>query len=428
MPDNRYVRISHHAGASGSAPPATLGSIPASVRQPAAFLCIPFVLALLALAAGQPALATDPVVVSASWQRPAQPVFDSDTDGCDGTDIPDQSARAFRDANGQVHLFATVSIARAMVGPSLDAVRRDCNVVYRSRHDADPSHFQDNSFLGSFYTDDGRRIVALLHSEYDAWTHPGMCATPNMRRETLANCWWNTITMAVSQDGGASFTAPTPPANLVASLPYPYDKANTAGAFGYNSPTNIIMIGTYYYAMIGDWPYKAQNYGPCLIRTTDPFDTASWRAWNGADFTIRFVNPYADRGFKPEEHVCTPVGVHALNEPGSLSVYGAGGAYLTVQLTAGPRYGTPGIYISASSDLIHWSKPSLVASTGAMLQEEPPGQWRYAYVSLLDPSAPDRNFATVGDAPFVYYVRFDQIRGNLSRTLMRRQIHLHLGP
>lgn len=118
-------------------------------------------------------------------------VFDSDSDSCDRMDIPHQSARAFRDADAQVHLFATHFIARAMVGPSLDTVRHDCHVVYRSPEDADPSHFEDRSWLASFYTDDGLRIVALLHSEYEAWTyeawtHTQACAGPRTRD---GRCW-----------------------------------------------------------------------------------------------------------------------------------------------------------------------------------------------------------------------------------------------
>jgi hypothetical protein len=379
------------------------------------------VFTLVLLAAMRPVLAADPPTVSGAWSGSALKVFDSETDGCDRLDIPDQPARAFRDFTGKVHLFATHYVARAMTGPTVDTVRRDCHVVYRSPQNADPSRFQDRNWLAAFYTTDGRRIVALVHSEYEAWTHPGMCATPN----TLANCWWNTVTMAVSQDGGASFVAPGPPANLVASLPYPYDIGNTAGAAGYNQPTNIIKVGDFYYAMIGDWPYKTQKYGPCLIRTADPFDAGSWRAWDGTRFTIRFIDPYAGRDGPPADHVCTPVGVNAVYDPGSLSVHGS--FYVTVQYTGDTRFGLPGLWLSASSDLIHWSKPTMVASAQDMLDEEPEGKWRYGYVSLLDPGASDRNFSTVSDAPFVYYVRFDLIRGNLSRTLMRRRIVLHFG-
>jgi hypothetical protein len=98
-----------------------------------------------------------------------------------------------------------------------------------------------------------------------------------------------------------------------------------------------------------------------------------------------------------------------------------------VEYTWDTRFGSPGLYISASSDLIHWSKPSPMVSTEQMLQEESPGKWKYGYFALLDPSARDRNFTTVADTPFVYYVRFNLIRGNLSRILMRRRIQLHRG-
>jgi hypothetical protein len=85
-------------------------------------------------------------------------------------------------------------------------------------------------------------------------------------------------------------------------------KTTGGGAQGNNSPTNILKIGQFYYAMINVWrDYKAQRYGPCLIRTADLFDRSSWRGWNGTDFTIRFTNPYIERNTDGTEHVCPPV-------------------------------------------------------------------------------------------------------------------------
>jgi hypothetical protein len=385
-----------------------------------------YMLAIMMAANIDPVLSSEPVAVSAAWQGSAEPMFDGDMSGCDKMDYPDESARAFRDAGGRVHLFATHDNARAMVGPTLDTMKHDCRVVYRSRQDSDPAHFEDRNWLAAFFTEDGRRIVALLHSEYEAWNHRGMCAALDVRQPAVMNCWWNTVTMAVSRDGGMNFTPPRPPDNLVASLPYPYSRANTAGPLGYRSPTNIIKVGGYYYVMINDWPYKAQRGGPCLVRTSDLYNAASWRAWDGSDFTIRFVDPYVNRGFKPEEHVCVPVGGGAIRDPGSLSVYRDSGINIIVEFVGKGPLGPPGLYISASSDLIHWSTPSLIASTEAMLREEPAGMWDYAYFALIDPSAPDRNFATIYDRPFVYYVRFNLSIGKSSRILMRRRIQLHI--
>ena len=106
---------------------------------------------------------------------PKQVVFDTQN-GCEQIDIPDAPARAFRDDHEIVHLLATHYVARAMLGPNLNELKRDCRVIYRSLRDPDPAHFQDNNWLYSFYTEDGRRIAALVHSEYDADEFPGMCA------------------------------------------------------------------------------------------------------------------------------------------------------------------------------------------------------------------------------------------------------------
>jgi hypothetical protein len=183
--------------------------------------------------------------VSGTFIGPQEPVFDTRT-ACEQIDVPDAPARAFRDDRNVVHLIASHYIARAMVGPNLTNVKRDCKVIYRSPKDPNPADFQDNNWLYSFYTSDGRRIAALVHSEYDADEIPGKCATP----EDPTNCWWNTVTFAQSKDGGYSFSVPSAPGNLVAAVPYAYEIGNRASAFGYNEPSNIIKIGLYYYALI----------------------------------------------------------------------------------------------------------------------------------------------------------------------------------
>lgn len=349
---------------------------------------------------------------------PSEVVFDT-RNACEKIDIPDAPARAFRDYNNIVHLIATHFLARAMVGPSLDQLRHDCRVIYRSPHDPDPSHFQDNNWLYSFYSTDGRRIAALVHSEYDADEIRGMCATP----EDPNNCWWNTVTFAESLDGGYSFKVPAPPRNLVAALPYRYIVGNRANAYGYNGPSNILKIGGYYYALINDWPYKAQKYGPCLIRTSDVFDPQSWRAWDGKDFTVRFADPYRELITKPEEHVCEPV---LAGSADSLVEHMPSRTFIVTQSAPDSRLGGPaGFYLQVSRDLIHWSKPALLVKTSDLEAADGPGKWDYGYVSLLDPASADRDFSTVSDRSYVYYVRFDNNDPPYVRTLFRRPIQLH---
>jgi hypothetical protein len=306
-----------------------------------------------------------------------------------------------------------------MVGPTLDDVKQDCRVVYRSPEDSDPSQFQDRNWLATFYTPDGRRIAALVHSEYEAFTFPNMCATPDQKN----NCWWNTITFAQSSDGGYSFAVPKPPRNLVASVPYPYVKGNLASAYGYHRPTNILKVGDFYYAMINNWPFKAQKYGPCLIRTSDVFDPGSWRAWDGSAFSIRFLDPYREQGVEPGTHVCEPV---LKDIATSLVLHQPTGQFVVSQFTPDNRFGAPGLYLSASSDMIHWSKPSLVASTEDIRAAEGPGDWNYSYFALLDPGSQDRNFSTISDAPYVYFVRLDKKRAPYTRVLFRQQIDLRV--
>jgi hypothetical protein len=353
-------------------------------------------------------------------------VFDTRTDSCELIDVPDSSPRAFRDGRNRVYLVSTHYVARAMVGDSLDTVRRDCRVLYRSPEDPDPSHFDSRNWLMSFFSIDGTRIAALVHSEYEAWTVPGMCATPKANWPIRANFWWNTVTFALSEDGGNTFATPKPPGNLVASLPYSYAKGNQAGAYGYAEPTNILHVGDAYFAMLNDWPFRAQRYGACLIRTTDILVPSSWRAWDGKAFTIRFVDPYREHA-APEKHVCTPVGVGAPYDVQSLVIHQPSGTFLATQFSPDRRFGPPGLYLSASSDLIHWSRPNLMATTADLLAGEPPGDWSYNYFTLLDPTSRDRNFATVSDTPYIYFVRFDKAHPPYARVLFRRRLALRFG-
>jgi hypothetical protein len=351
--------------------------------------------------------------VSGKVIGPAQVVFDT-RNGCEQIDIPDAPARAFRDDHGDVHLIATHYVARAMIGPSLDQLSHNCRVIYSSPQDPDPSHFQDNNWLYSFYSTDGRRIAALVHSEYDAEEIPGMCATP---KETNS-CWWNTVTFAESLDGGYSFKVPAPPQNLVAAIPYRYMVGNHAGASGYWGPSNIVKIGGFYYSLINEWPYRAQKEGACLIRTSDVFNPQSWRAWDGKGFTVRFADPYREAIAKPEEHVCEPV---LAGEANSLSQHTRSGNFIITQFV-----NDDGFYIQASRDLIHWSNPYLLVKLSDLRAADGPGNWTYGYVSLLDPTSTDRNFSTASDTPYVYYVRLDPDHPP-ARVLFRRQIKLQFG-
>lgn len=51
--------------------------------------------------------------------------------------------------------------------------------------------------------------------------------------------------------------------------------------------------------------------------------------------------------------------------------------------------------------------------------------WSYGYLSLIDPDATDASFATIGDRPYLYYVRIDDNHGWDTRVLFRQRVKLN---
>jgi hypothetical protein len=159
------------------------------------------------------------------------------------------------------------------------------------------------------------------------------------------------------------------------------------------------------------------------MRTTNVFDASSWRGWSGTDFSVSFVDPYPGPVEHPQQHVYTPVqymdvvtGINILQ-----------GSDLVVAVLWNPwtnEYGAKGFYLSTSTDMVNWTEPTLVATLDQFLDREPKGSWSYAYFSLIDPAAPDRNFSIIGDHPYLYYVRF--ANNGSSRVLFRQGIELTL--
>src|SRR5262249_35035258 len=133
------------------------------------------------------ALAAEPELVMRIAGEEAV-VFRSAADGCEKNDIPDAPARAFRDASGRGHLFASHFVNRGLVGPDLEHLRIDCRVVYRGAERDDPAAFDDRSWLGAFHTRDGTTVAALVHNEFQGNRRPALC--PSSR---YIECWYNSV-------------------------------------------------------------------------------------------------------------------------------------------------------------------------------------------------------------------------------------------
>lgn len=318
------------------------------------------------------------------------PLFDWSTDRCARWDIPDAPARFWRDPDGAVHMLAGNDANRVSVGPDLDALERDCAVVHAGDEEADPAARNDRVWIASTHTRDGAHVEALGHAEYHGQTHPGACAAGSYMA-----CWRNAIVALESDDGGRGFhRIPGPP---VAALPYRYDPGQTRRS-GYFNPSNMIEVGGYLHVYFFAETYGAQKRGVCLARRPLDGGPADWRAWDGKQFAIRFVDPYAAPVDHPERHVCAPLpGLSAtlstvVRQP-------ATGRYLAVSPmvaeTGGDR--VAGIWAFTSTDLVHWENRVLLAPMPLLWARDCAAGFVHAYPALVDPDSPARTFDTVGE-------------------------------
>jgi hypothetical protein len=349
-------------------------------------------------------------------------VFDHDRDACSPADVPDAPARAFRDAAGRIHLFASHYVTRAMVGTSLDHLRRNCRRVMVSALDPDPARFDDRSWLTSPYTTDGRTVHALVHSEYQGSTHPGQCSSAEPLK-----CWYNSITLARSTDGGRSFGHAPPPRQLVAAVPYRYEPG--AGPYGLFEPSNIVRRAgdDHYYALIHAEGFGAQREGVCLMRSPRLDQPDAWRAWDGSGYGVEFVDPYEQSG--TDGHVCTPVSypeIATMTQSLTYNTYlrkyvlvGTAGANVP-----GKRGVVWGIYYSTSDDLLRWTTRRLVRETVLTSSYRCGDPDPVAYPSLIDPASRSRNFETTGRRPWLYFTRFHyrDCQNVLNRDLVRVRV------
>lgn len=333
-------------------------------------------------------------------------VFNWSEDSCEHRQVPDVPARAFRDDRGRTHLIAFNYLGHRMIGATLEQLAPDCSPVISSHDHSDPAQFDGREWLHSVYSPDGRKVFALIHNEHHGHRHPGQCPSGEPRR-----CWYNSITLAVSENGGSTYAHAASPHHLVAAITERYrPDLGPAGAF---NPSNIIFRreDRHFYAIFRYIPYSgAARIG--LMRTTRLEDPKSWRAWDGKSFSLRFENPYQSESLSDAAGIPAPI---APNEIGGMFASLTYNDYLERYLLVGtfqgydPRLGrsATGIYFSLSRDLIHWTPRRLI------FEIERPSSWvagdpdPIAFPSALDPQSPSRNFETTGKRFYLFFTRFN---------------------
>ena len=352
---------------------------------------------------------------------PATVLFDPARDGCDSNDVPDAPARLFRNADNDIVLFGLHYTNHFLKGRSLDALKIVCRPALLSNGNADPAAYDDKSWIAATWTRDGTIVNGLVHHEYQANGHPGRCRFPDYMQ-----CWFNTVLAVRSTDGGATFAKISKP--VVASAPFQqeWDQGRHRGFF---NPSNIFSDGRFFYVLASTTGWPGQSAGVCLFRTRDPDDGTSWRAFDGAEFTVRYANPYVTGASSPKP--CLPVGPFPAPVGNVVRQRGTGLWLAVFQAARAGSFPVSGIYVAASRNLLDWSAPRLLIQ-GTTNYENPcdaKGEV-IAYPSLIDPDATGRNFDDVGPRALLLYTRekVDGCRITSDRVLIRQPVLVQIEP
>jgi len=339
-------------------------------------------------------------------------LFSYATDRCYDNDKPDNPVRAVRAEDGSITLFFGQAPQNySSRGADFNSLKRDCGkpvFVWADRKT--PESYENNEWLWSVYRE-GSRWHALVHNEFHDPVSAN-CKVPDIPE--FNPCWYNSITYAVSTDGGRSFVKPSPPAHVIAPAPLawvaPAQPVTDWYVEGYFAPTNIVRANDgYYYALTSVTPSPLGPGGWCVMRTSQLDDPATWRAWDGTGFNLRMTSPYVTGSPAP---VCQPL--QKTMASGHLVYSTYIGRFLhvaqNVQWIGGRN--VCGIYFSLSSDLVHWSEHQLLAETFAFddckLQPSDPGvleTMHQGYASIIDHGDTTINFERAGRTPYLYYAR-----------------------
>jgi hypothetical protein len=343
-------------------------------------------------------------------------VFDSALDGCEAIDMPDINPRAYRDSNGDVVFFGLHLINRVMRGKDLSHLKLDCHVVLGSGFDPDPAHYNDRNYITATWTSNGRDIAALVHHEYHADQH-GRCSV-----RSALGCWYNTILAYRSTNQGEDFAKATP--LVVASAPFGQE-VEQGRHRGFFNPSNIFSDGQYEYFFAATTGWNGQDAGACLFRSAHPLDSASWRAYDGQNFTVRYSDPYQGNaaGVKP----CAPIAPF-LFPVGAVVRERNSGIWIAVFQAARNEGAFPvdGFYYATATELTHWSAPRLLRADKTLFSDLcTAGRAVISYPSILDENAQGRNFDDVGDDPYFYFtvIKVNDCKTG-TRLLMRQKISI----
>jgi len=359
---------------------------------------------------------TGPLSISVG---PEERVFNYQTDRCAVLDLPDVYAHPIRTPQGIMLVSGNAPDNYFMFGRDFNSLRRSCEAVLVSGDKWPVDSFDHQEWITSVYSEDGVTIHALVHNEYhDPYSRkckPGVTDPSNP-------CWYNVVSYAVSTDGGRTFTQPDSPNHLVAMLPFKWnaDAAPRGGTppHGYFEPSNIVKHDGYFYCMMFAITSNTDQgqRGTVIMRTDDITKPNSWKLWNGTDFSIPLVNPYATEIRDSSQYIPAYVSPRTIRDlRGSLTWNTYLNQFVLVGAGVFPVDGaeTCGFFLSRSSDLLRWSEPQLIRRTilGWPPCARPTSEQaarnisQEAYPSFIDHDAPDVSFTMADSTAHVYYMQ-----------------------
>ena len=198
---------------------------------------------------------------------------------------------------------------------------------------------------------------------------------------------------------------------------------------GFFNPSNVVGVGKYRYFFGATTGWPGQDSGECLFRSDNPSNSATWRAYDGKGFTLKFPSAYEDSTpLHPQP--CKTIAPFSF-PMGALVRLRANDLWVAVfQATRnGAEFPLDGFYYATGKSLTEWSLPRLLMAGQTLYNGacNSPGSI-LAYPSLLDEAAKGRNFDDSGENPFLYFTQIGTSGCDLTgaRKLMRVRLEIKL--
>lgn len=344
---------------------------------------------------------------------PSQVLFDQREDRCPEPDGPDAPAIAFRNAQGEMVLFATSFRNRAFVGPSLAELRRDCRPRFQAARRPEPGMLDDRTWLHAVHTLDGVNVFALGSAGFMPSRHAGLACGAGTAR---TDCWYNGIVALRSEDGGVSFRndAP-PPRHALLAPPAAYDPSVRHPA-GFITATNLVPWRGHVHTVVRRRGEPLDASATCVFRAARD-DLSRWEMWDGSAFVAATVREAG--GWRNLDTRCAGVGSPPLRPARGLVLHEASQTFVAVYEDRTPA--GEGVFYRTSRDLVSWA-PARLLLPAKLRSSAGPDEPYIGYPSIIDETSADRNFGTAGPRPALLHTRIVPATGPRGQPARSRQL------